>query len=41
MKKDITTIDTATMMIKEFNLSVEAVAKKLNISIDEIKKHLK
>ena len=33
-------IDTATMMIKEFNLSVEAVAKKLNISIDEIKKHL-
>ncbi len=34
-------IDTATMMIKEFNLSVEAVAKKLNISIDEIKRHLK
>ena len=33
-------IDTATMMIKEFNLSVEAVAKKLNISIDEIKNHL-
>ena len=34
-------IDTAIMMIKEFNLSVEAVAKKLNISIDEIKNHLK
>jgi len=34
-------IDTATMMIKEFNLSVEAVAKKLNISIEEIKRHLK
>jgi len=33
-------IDTAIMMIKEFNLSVEAVAKKLNISIDEIKNHL-
>jgi len=34
-------IDTATMMIKEFSLSVEAVAKKLNISIEEIKRHLK
>jgi hypothetical protein len=33
-------IDTATTMIKEFNLSVEIVAKKLNISIDELKKHL-
>ena len=34
-------IKTATMMIKEFNLSAEAVANKLNISIDELKKHLK
>jgi len=33
-------INTATTMIKEFNLSVEMVAKKLNISIDELKKHL-
>ena len=33
-------INTATTMIKEFNLSVEIVAKKLNISIDELKKHL-
>jgi len=28
------------MMIKEFHLSVEQVASKLNISIDELKKHL-
>jgi hypothetical protein len=28
-------------MIKEFNLSIEVVAKKLDISIDELKKHLK
>ena len=34
-------INTAITMIKEFNLSIEVVAKKLNISIDEIKKHLK
>jgi len=34
-------LETAITMIKEFNLSVEAVAKKLNISIDELKKHLK
>ena len=34
-------IETAITMIKEFNLSVEAVAKKLNISIEEIKRHLK
>jgi predicted transposase/invertase (TIGR01784 family) len=34
-------ISTAIMMIKEFNLSVEQVAQKLNISIDELKKHLK
>jgi predicted transposase/invertase (TIGR01784 family) len=34
-------IETAITMIKEFNLSIEAVAKKLNISIDELKKHLK
>jgi len=27
-------------MIKEFHLSVEQVASKLNISIDELKKHL-
>ena len=33
-------VDTAIMMIKEFNLSIEAVAAKLNLSIDEIKKHL-
>jgi len=34
-------VDTATMMIKKFKLSVEEVANELNISIDEIKKHLK
>jgi hypothetical protein len=34
-------IETAITMIKEFNLSVEVVAKKLNISLDELKKHLK
>ncbi len=34
-------IKTAITMIKEFNLSVEIVAKKLNISLDELKKHLK
>ena len=34
-------IDTATMMIKRFKLSVEEVAKELNISIEEIKRHLK
>ncbi len=33
-------IETAIIMIKEFNLSVEVVAKKLNISIDELRKHL-
>ena len=33
-------INTATTMIKEFNLYVEIVAKKLNILIDELKKHL-
>ena len=33
-------IQTAITMIKEFNLSIEAVARKLNISIDELKKHL-
>ena len=27
-------------MIKEFNLSIDIVAKKLNISIDELKKYL-
>lgn len=33
-------INTAITMIKEFNLSVEQVAKKLNLSIDELKKYL-
>ena len=28
-------------MIEEFNLSADAVAKKLNVSIDELKKYLK
>jgi len=32
--------NTAIMMIKEFHLSIEQVASKLNISIDELKKHL-
>ncbi len=43
MERGITkgVIQTAIAMIKEFNLSVEVVAKKLNISIDELKKHLK
>ena len=34
------TLKTAIMMIKEFHLSIEQVASKLNISIDELKKHL-
>jgi len=33
-------IETATKMITKFKLSVEDVAKELNISIDELKKHL-
>ncbi len=33
-------LQTAITMIQEFNLSAETVAKKLNISIDELKKHL-
>ena len=33
-------IETAITMIKEFNLSAEVVAKELNISIDELRKHL-
>jgi len=33
-------IDTATTMITKFKLSAEDVAKELNISIDELKKHL-
>ncbi|SFV64060.1 hypothetical protein MNB_SV-6-261 [hydrothermal vent metagenome] len=33
-------IETAITMIKEFNLSIDMVAKKLNISIDELKKYL-
>jgi len=34
-------INTAIVMIREFNLSIEQVAKKLNLSVDELKKHLK
>lgn len=34
------TLKTAIIMIKEFHLSIEQVASKLNISIDELKKHL-
>ena len=34
-------LKTAITMIKEFNLSIEDVATKLNISLDELKKHLK
>ncbi|MEA3490772.1 MAG: hypothetical protein U9R27_02640 [Campylobacterota bacterium] len=34
-------ITTAITMINKFKLSVEDVAKELNISIDELKKHLK
>ncbi len=34
-------INTAITMIDKFKLSVEEVAKELNISIDELKKHLK
>lgn len=33
-------IKTAIMMIQKFKLSVEDVAKELNISLDELKKHL-
>ena len=33
-------ITTAITMIKEFNLSIDIVAKKLNISIDELKNYL-
>ncbi len=33
-------IKTAITMIKEFNLSIEQVASKLNISIDELTKYL-
>jgi hypothetical protein len=34
-------ITTAITMINKFKLSVEDVAKELNISLDELKKHLK
>ncbi len=34
-------IKTAITMIHKFKLSVEDVAKELNISLDELKKHLK
>jgi predicted transposase YdaD len=33
-------INTAIIMIQEFNLSIEQVAKRLNISIDELQKHI-
>jgi len=33
-------IDTAITMIREFNLSIESVASKLGVSIDELKRHL-
>jgi len=33
-------LQMAATMIEEFNLSVDAVAKKLNISIDELRKYL-
>ncbi len=35
-----TMISNAIIMVKDFNLSVEDVAKKLNLSISELKKHL-
>ena len=34
-------IKTATMMIREFNLSIQEVSKKLDIPIDELRKYLK
>jgi len=34
-------IEAAITMINKFKLSVEDVAKELNISIEELKKHLK
>jgi len=33
-------LQMAATMIEEFNLSVDTVAKKLDISIDELKKYL-
>lgn len=33
-------LNTAITMINRFKLSIEDVAKELNISIDELKKHL-
>jgi len=33
-------IESATLMIKEFNLSVDIVAKKLNISADKLREYL-
>jgi len=36
-----TTIQNAIIMVKKFKLSVEDVAKELNVSLDELKKHLK
>lgn len=33
-------LQMAATMIEEFNLSVDAVAQKLDISIDELKKYL-
>ena len=33
-------LEDAKILIKDFNIPIEAVSKKLNISIEEIKKHL-
>ena len=33
-------LETASMMIKEFNISVDKIAQKLNISVDTIKEYL-
>ena len=42
MQKGIaqTTLDNAIIMVNKFKLSVEDVAKELNISLDELKRHL-
>jgi len=34
-------LETASMMIKEFNLSIEKIAQKLNLSVDVIKEYIK
>ena len=33
-------LEDAKILIKEFNIPIEVVSKKLNISIEELKKHL-